>query len=511
MATKQASLTEQIFKGSFIVIVTSIVASPLGYGTRILLSRSLSTESYGLFYAVITFFLLFSSYTDLGLGKAVAYYISKLFAKNEKEEIWLISVYALIMGIISSLLIAAVVLLSRNFLAESFFKSAEAKSIIPILTVFFLLECISLIFKNIFVGLQKVQYYSLIQPLRLLLTFCFSALLFYFKSSSLIYFSLAWMFAYILTIGFFTYFTFRRYSSFFGRIYYDKSLLKNLGSYAVPNIATGVVHQLNSYADTLFLTLIRGVQSVGLYNIIVPIIDLPSLVLTPLTRVFFPMIASLHGEEEGKQKIVYFTESFLKIIPLITLYFNVFIFLFARTTIATLFSYKWVELAEKPLILISISYLFTTLVMYLSMIIEGMGLLKQKVKITTILLLLNIVINPIAITLWGINGLIIVNSFLQCIGMILYLFVLSKRITFAVPLKMYAKYFLFFGSLITFVKLIGYSPTSFVSFIVSGMLYTIVVSVFASKQHLLDAATIEIISTKLKAFPVLKKILNFRN
>lgn len=500
MQSKKPTLTEQIFKGSFIVVVTSVLASPLGYGTRILLSRSLSTEAYGLFYAMLAFFSLFSSYNDLGFGKAATYYISKFLAKGDQKSIWLVAVYTAIIGLVSSVILAGFALLFNSYLADFYFKSEEAKAIIPIFALYFVFECLGLVLKNIFIGLRRAKYYSLMQPFRFLLTFFFSALLFVTHSTSLWYFSFAWMAAYAATVILFTIISAKQYAFLVGPVVYDKGLLKSLKTYALPNIASGVVHQLNSYVDTVFLTFIRGVDSVGLYNIINPIIGLPSIVLSPLTRVFFPMVSLLTEEKNGHQKITYFTETVLKIIPLITLYFNVFIFLFAQSTIATLFTYKWVALAEKPLILISVTYLFSTLVSYLSLILEGMGLLKQKVAITTFLLICNVIINPIAITFWDVKGLIVANAVLQLLATGIYLYVLSRKISFTIPYKLYLRYAVFFLLVIVTVKAVGFWPKTFGSFLITGGIYSLLVAAFALKQDLLDQQTIQIITTKVKQF-----------
>jgi len=81
-------LTQRVLRGGMIVLFFSFLASPLGYAFRLLLSRTLSIEMYGLFYAVLALFATLITYNDLGFGLSAAYFIPKFLAKGDKQSVW---------------------------------------------------------------------------------------------------------------------------------------------------------------------------------------------------------------------------------------------------------------------------------------------------------------------------------------------------------------------------------------------------------------------------------------
>ena len=66
---------KRIAKGGLWLFALTIIATALGYGTRLFLARNLSTETFGLFYSVSAFIGLFWAFKDLGYASAIAKYI----------------------------------------------------------------------------------------------------------------------------------------------------------------------------------------------------------------------------------------------------------------------------------------------------------------------------------------------------------------------------------------------------------------------------------------------------
>ena len=57
---------KRVFKGTVIVFVISLLSALLGYLIRLVLARGISQESYGVFYAVFSFFGLIALFRDYG-------------------------------------------------------------------------------------------------------------------------------------------------------------------------------------------------------------------------------------------------------------------------------------------------------------------------------------------------------------------------------------------------------------------------------------------------------------
>ncbi len=136
------SITEQIVSGSIIVILITVLSSPLGYGIRIILSRALSIEEFGLVYAVLGLVAFFASYSDFGFGKAASYFIPKFLLQNQQKEAWLSFLYGFLSSVILAVILGAVFIIGREQFAVAYFKTPSAVAIIPLFAVFLLFECI---------------------------------------------------------------------------------------------------------------------------------------------------------------------------------------------------------------------------------------------------------------------------------------------------------------------------------------------------------------------------------
>ena len=70
-----------------LVFVMGLLAAIFGYLIRVILSRQLSLEEFGLFYAVFTFVSFFIVFRDFGLGQALAKFIPQFLVKKEYGKI----------------------------------------------------------------------------------------------------------------------------------------------------------------------------------------------------------------------------------------------------------------------------------------------------------------------------------------------------------------------------------------------------------------------------------------
>lgn len=485
------TLTKEALKSSFWVMMFTVLVSPLGYVVRIIFSRSLTTEEYGLFYAVLAFFSFFSTYKDFGFGKACTYYVAKYTEAKKKVFAWNSFVYAFSIEVFSAIIIAVLVTFISSFIAQHFFKNDLAIKILPLFSLYFIFESINISFKNLFVALKKIKYFSISQPIRLIITFILTSLLFLTNNSSLINLVVVWVISYFVSASLYLYFLKKEEKTVVERIEWNFQLFSRLKLYALPNFFGSVIQQINSYTDVLFLTLILGVESVGVYNIIYPIVLMPSMVLSPLTRVFFPIISSLNAKKEGSVKIEHFVQLIFKLIPLIFLYFSTFVFVFAQSSIATLFSYKWVEIARVPLMILVITYPLTIIVSYLGFVIEGMDLVREKVKVSSKIAVFSLLVTPLFLYLFNIIGLIIAGTIVQFCFILSFVKILRKQITIHIPYKLYAKYFMFFILCFSFVKVSGFWPKTLPTFILSGMIYTCIFIIYTYKIRVIDSIIIQ--------------------
>lgn len=91
--------SKKILKNGFWIYLFSYLGAPLGYLTRMLISRDTSVEELGFLYSLIGFIGLLSAYNGLGLTEALKYFIPKYLAEKKIDEIKT----ALILSLISQL------------------------------------------------------------------------------------------------------------------------------------------------------------------------------------------------------------------------------------------------------------------------------------------------------------------------------------------------------------------------------------------------------------------------
>ena len=132
---KNQTLTARVFKGSSTILLFNFLASPIGYLIRILYSRTLSIEMFGLFYAVLAFFGMFIAFNDLGFGYSATYLIPKALRKKNYKRIWKLYKYNQLVELGTSVIISILIVIFSNWLTNNYFKIPEAQNIIYIFVV----------------------------------------------------------------------------------------------------------------------------------------------------------------------------------------------------------------------------------------------------------------------------------------------------------------------------------------------------------------------------------------
>jgi len=485
------TLTERVIHGSSIIFFFTILTSPLGFFIRVLYSHSLSIEMYGLFYAVLSFFGFFSLFSDLGFGYSVIYFIPKYLKKKDYATCWNLFRYNQIVVFLTSIIVILTLFVSSDWLSKNYFKVNQAGTLIRILCIYYLAGCFVNTLEKFFIGLQQEIYYSSIEFIRLAFTLLFSLLFWTLKLSTVYYFAYSWAIAYVLTAMIYSFIAYQNNKLVDKPFYFDKKLLKKMYDFAVPTLLTSGTILLTGSMDIFFLTLFKGVKEVGIYNIVLPLVAISSIFLSPFKVFFLPLIS--HFMEDDKKKVSEIVEMILKFIPFISFYFVLFTITFPAISIELLFGKKWVAYVELPLIILSFGYIFVNLTTYFVNIIAGMGFVKERLKISIIIAILNIVLSLFLIKIAGVIGAVVANSLIYIISVILYLKFIKSTISLHLPFRFYFKLFIFglaFYGLTHFLKI---APTNWPEFIVYGILYTGIMALFSLYLKLINKKMIKLV------------------
>lgn len=137
MLNSEETLSQKfVRRGSWIFLFTLLTA-PLGYIIRMVLTGDLSKDEVGIIYGVIGLLTLFSAYNDLGFTESLNYFLPKYIIKKDYARCKYLLTTAFWIQIVTSTLVGGLFYLSAGFLADWHFKSAAAKEIIQIMSLFF--------------------------------------------------------------------------------------------------------------------------------------------------------------------------------------------------------------------------------------------------------------------------------------------------------------------------------------------------------------------------------------
>lgn len=483
--------TERIIRGSFTVLLFTLLTSPLGYFLRVFYSRTLSVEMFGLLYAAISFFGIFTIFNDLGFGYSVTYLVPKYLKKGNYQRVWNLYKYDQIIEFLTSLLISIIIALLAPFLAESYFHISEARSIIYIFCVYLVSDSLLSALNKYFNGLQQEIYFSSIQFSRLFFAMGFSLLVWIFDIPSVINFAWAWSLSYLTATILYTILLKKKGVVSKGRLSWDKKLFSLMYSYALPTLLASSLYNFINYVDSIVLTYFRDVGEVGVYNVVLPLASVAGIFLYPINRFILPYVSFLSISDKRSLKIL--IESILKIVPTIGIYFGLFVSIFAVPLTTSLFGEKWALIVERPLVIFALTYSFALLMSYLINIVDGLGLVRDKLKFSSITAIFNVVVSIFMVIKFGVIGIIISNSLTYILSIYLFGKIISKSITFKYPKRYYLKMLLFCLSVYLTLKTTGVVLNTIQEIIIVGILYSIIFISFAYILGVADKQTLKIV------------------
>ncbi len=488
---KPPSLTKRVFRGGSIILLFTVLTAPLGYAVRILYSHNLSIQNFGLFYAVLSFLSIFNNYNDLGLGSSLIFFTPKFIKRKDYSSAWNAYKYSELISTSMSLILSLIFFLIAGWLSVHYFKVPQAKNLILLFAIYHIADVFVSISSKFLVGLQKEELYSSREFIRLLLTFIFTLIFLVLGYSNVEFFALAWTLAYLITAGVYYFFVYEKHQFIITPLKWDKKLFIKLLKYGLPSTLTLIVVTFISSSNTFLLTALKGVKDFGVYSIVFSIVSIPSLFVASTSGFFFPFTS--HLMEGKKEKIHILVENILVYIPFFTFYFALFIFMFPSSSIKLLFGVKWVELAKIPLSILITSSFFSIMSDYFVSVLLGVGLIKERLKISLAIAVLNIIIGSILIYKLGVIGATLANFFIYFISVILLSNLLKRKIPFSYPWLFYLKLFLV-GGVLFFIKfLFKLNPTNWPAFILLGIIYTVINIVLAYYLKLFNKKMVKLL------------------
>ena len=401
--------TKKIFKDIVVTSLIITIGSILGYALRILFARNLSQADYGLFYAIISFFALFSMFRSLGTTESLVHFIPKYLHEKNWNKVRFSTRFVFLFQLIISSVVSILFFIFSDFIAIHFFHLPEASLLIKIQAITFFVIGIIEVLVSIFRGFQKPIFALLYDPIRLIIVTILSVFLIKLNVFNVENIFLVWMVGYVVLVLFYAWSLLKNYGRLFhynSKIY--RGVIQDIKSYSIPLMFGMGAQIMFSRLDEMILLFFKGSTEVALFEIAYPASQLILLFISPLVFFLFPMISKLFFENK-KDKIkellqIVYNAGFFLIAP-----FVLILLFYPDLIITVLFSSKYIG-ASLALQIMTIGTLFLVFSTINMTILSGIGKMVTRTKILYYIGAFNIILNLILAPKFGVIGTVTATS-----------------------------------------------------------------------------------------------------
>ena len=436
--------------GTSYVFAFSLLAMLFAYGFRLILARSLSTEEFGLFYAIIALLSFVHTFHDPGLKSALIKIIPEFIMKKQTEKMSQAISQTFIIWFSLSAIYSFIIIIFSDYLANDYFRYPSAAPLIILLAIAFVIQAIDYLMSYIFQGFQRMGLFASVDFLRTFMFFTVSLVGFYFFPGSIIIPGIAYIAGTtLLSAVYFPIFKLKVFREFRFRLGFDREILSKMMRFGIPVTIAGMSYSAFQQSGILILTYFGTLTEVGLLNIALPTSSLLISLSASVAYVIFPLASELWAQgfkdhlREG-MKLLY-KYAFIVILPL-----SLVMIAFAPLIIGLLFGEKYLS-AAPALVVLSIGTIFWIIANINFNFLAGIGKSSESMKVILGMTLASIALNAVLIPFFGLMGAVwsIVAGYL--FALLSSIAIMRRHLKVDVPLAFWLKTFfvglLFLGTI----------------------------------------------------------------
>src|SRR3989338_161334 len=395
------SYSKTLAKGMIIVMISLVLTKVLGYGYKIIISRWLGANDFGLFALALAIISLIASIMISGIQLALSRYIAYHREKKDPEKIKRI-IGATLQTILITNIIAGIGFWIFATEIAVFLHHPEIASLLKIFAFLLPFYSTLLTLQKIFEGFQRIELSTaadiVLNGLRILLV---GALV--LTGMTIEGVSTTYLIATICTTVVFWIICEKVLTAFTRNIFTNNvKEMQNIVSFSWPLMISIIVHIIMTWSDTLLLGFYRTASEVGIYNIATPTANLLTVPAVALTTVFMPLMSTLFAKKETQQMMnLYRTATrwtFLIALPIIFA-----IILFPERIINSSAGIGYIEGAS-VLVLLGIGVFINAIATPANMILLAMDKTKFMMKNSIVACIASLGLNFYLIPKFGILG-----------------------------------------------------------------------------------------------------------
>ncbi len=430
-------MSNKVLKNSLILLIGNLLFRVGGYINRLLMSRMLGPEGYGLYGLTLPFQGIFQILSAGGLPPAISKYVAEYNAQDEKALTRQVILTATKFMVLMAILLSIILLFSSDFIANNIFHK-------PL--VVWPLRAVSLItpfsvvvgaMRGAFQGVYKNEYTVYNRLAEQIATIVFACVFVYcglYAMGAVLGSAFGFIVSAITAV-----FLYKKYISPLFKsedslnlsLKEELKLLWMLIKFAVPVAITALSEMAIYDVGTLVIGILMLSTDVGYYNAADPISRIPLVISLSVSTVLLPATAEAYALKNQKLLQEYVVDclrySILTVLPLCVL-----ISVFSTPIIELLFGSAYIS-GSGVLSILVIGMSFYSIYMISSSILQGTGNPRLPMYILLLGTLLNIVLNASFVYVNGIIGAAIGTTLTTCILMIIIMYFVIQKTNISIP------------------------------------------------------------------------------
>ena len=432
-------MSNKVLKNSFILVIGNLLFRVGGYINRLLMSRMLGPEGYGLYGLTLPFQGIFQILSAGGLPPAISKYVAEYNAKDEKALTRQVIYTATKFMVLMAILLSIILLFSSDFIANEIFHKPLVVWPLRAVSLITPFSVIVGAMRGAFQGVYKNEYTVYNRMAEQLATIVFAVVFVYcglYAMGAVLGGAFGFIVSAITAV-----LLYKKYISpmFYSEDSLDLSLKEELKllwmliCFAVPVAITALSEMAIYDVGTLVIGVFMLSRDVGFYNSADPISRIPLVISLSISTVLLPATAEAYVLKNQKLLQEYVVDCLryciLTVIPMC-----VIISMFSMPIIQLLFGEVYTP-GSGVLGILVIGMSFYSIYMISSSILQGTGNPRLPMYILLLGTVVNIALNAVFVNVMGIIGAAIATTITTGILMIVIMLFVIKTTKISIPWK----------------------------------------------------------------------------
>jgi len=399
-----------LLRGSLILFASNILVRGLDYLYRVLMGRALQPYEFGVLNLALPLQFMIIMLTSIGIAPSIARFTARHLARNEHYKLEELYSSTLLYYVLGGVILGALMFLSADWLAYSFFNVPSLALIIKITALGTPFGVFVSVYTGFFQGFKKMERMSYViitqQAVRVVL-----AVILVFLGFKALGAIIGSSLAFVVAVGV-AYLLFLKFN-----IKYTKAKFKTfyeVFKFSIPTSISGLATIILAFTDIFLLGRMVSPIAVGLYSAASPTARLTIAVAIAISATILPIVAekkALNSEEKIKKHTYHSLLLFCAAaVPLmILLYFT------APWILGTLFGPAYLEAVPVFKILLFGAF-FLSIHIVLSGSFQGIGKPSIPMYVIIVIAVLNLFLNYKLIPVYGMVGAAIATTISSIVG-----------------------------------------------------------------------------------------------